>query len=137
MQHSKIPVYFVSSYDSVCCSLQFSLSLGSTMYFVLVIKKMLRYIDVFTLNWRSQKFPGQLRIFLTQWNKDNGFSENYLMLIMTNKLKQPGSPQEILKMLMPLSKYVWKVKSLIPGISTGISTNGGPHKAPQPPRGLF
>lgn len=131
MQHSKIPVYFVSSYDSVCCSLQFSLSLGSTMYFVLVIKKMLRYIDVFTLN--CQKFPGQLRIFLTQWNKDNGFSENYLMLIMTNKLKQPGSPQEILKMLMPLSKYVWKVKSLIPG----ISTNGGPHKAPQPPHGLF
>ena len=76
MQDSNIPVYFVSSYDSVCCSLQFSLSLGSTMYFVLVIKKMLRYIDVFTLNWRSQKFPGQLRIFLTQWNKDNGFMEN-------------------------------------------------------------
>lgn len=133
MQDSNIPVYFVSSYDSVCCSLQVSLSLGSTMYFVLVIK-MLRYIDVYTRNWRSQtKFPGQLRIFLTQWNKDNGFSENYLMLIMTNKLKQPGSPQEILKMLMPLSKYVWKVKSLIPG----ISTYGGPHKAPQPPRGLF
>ena len=133
MQDSNIPVYFGSSYDSVCCSLQFSLSLGSTMYFVLVIK-MLRYIDVYTRNWRSQaKFPGQHRIFLTQWNKDNGFSENYLMLIMTNKLKQPGSPQEILKMLMPLSKYVWKVKSLIPG----ISTNGGPHKAPQPPHGLF
>lgn len=43
MQDSNIPVYFVSSYGSVCCSWQFSLSLGSTMYFVLVIKKMLRY----------------------------------------------------------------------------------------------